>query len=486
MNNKFIIVLAALLLSFSLLSCSGGSSSYPKIVYVDNANDSGIEDGSFEHPFSTIQKAIDLAHKDNTLIYIRKGNGPYFVEEGILVDIADTKNLILWGSGYNKGFPGIADTAGYPILQSSTLGRERPLYIRDSENITIIGLDLRGGQQNVIYAAGAKSLTIKHCIISGAEIPDGEIWTRTSGILIYAFGSGDISSDITITDNIFFDNDTGGINLSVFGNPTYGYESTIENVLIARNTFYQTQDAEYRMFLPIICEIWCGLMQNVVIEENDMNNFGDRSDWSPAGVFFLQRLTENPLSKNIAIRNNRIANSASDSDGIWVEVRSGKVEDLTITGNHISNTGKGITLMAPGAGPEPGAGGGRIEGAVVAGNVITNSQHSRLAGLLLVALEDGFLSAKVSRNVVQDGLGYGVWLDRDVDATLIADLGGGPLGAIGFNAFVNNQLGELGIEDDNVGPQSAKYNWWGQANDPGSLIQGDIDYTPWLIVNPNY
>jgi hypothetical protein len=95
------------------------------------------------------------------------------------------------------------------------------------------------------------------------------------------------------------------------------------------------------------------------------------------------------------------------------------------------------------------------------------------------------LSANVSRNIIKDGLGYGVWLDRDIDATLSVDLGGGALQSEGYNSIYNNQLGGIGVEDQNVGPQTAKHNWWGQADDPGSLIEGDINYTPWLTEDPN-
>ena len=228
-NNKLILALATFLIASSFISCSsdsssGDSSSEQKIVYVDNSNTSGFEDGSYEHPYSTIQKAIDSSsenNKDNTLVYIRKGNKPYSVEEGSLVDLDGTKNLTLWGSGYNEGFPGIPAT-GYPVLQSSNLKNERPIYLKDVENITIIGLDLRGGEQNVVYAGGARKLTIKHCIVSGAE--PAPVWNKTSGILIYSFGGGDKSSDIAITDNTFYDNHTGGINVSVFGDAEYGFE----------------------------------------------------------------------------------------------------------------------------------------------------------------------------------------------------------------------------------------------------------------------
>jgi len=105
--------------------------------------------------------------------------------------------------------------------------------------------------------------------------------------------------------------------------------------------------------------------------------------------------------------------------------------------------------------------------------------------LLLVSLADGSLSANVSKNIIKDGQGYGIWLDCDDEATLSADLGGGVLQSEGFNSIYNNMLGGIGIEDAGVGHQTAKYNWWGQADDPASLIEGDIDYIPWLTENPN-
>jgi len=74
---------------------------------------------------------------------------------------------------------------------------------------------------------------------------------------------------------------------------------------------------------------------------------------------------------------------------------------------------------------------------------------------------------------------------RDVEATLIADLGDGTLGSAGYNSIADNQLGAVGIADELVGLQFARYNWWGQADDPGSLIQGEIEYTPWLTEAPN-
>lgn len=486
MRKSYSFFIATLAISMLLTACSKDTPVEPlpeQIVYVDNSNATGVENGSYEHPYATIQKAIENAKGEHRIIYIRAGNKPYQMDDGFLIDLISEKNITIWGSGYNVGFPGRA-SSGYPVLQSSPL-HQRPVYIRDCENITLIGLDLRGGEQNVIYAAGSKKLTIKHCKISGAE--QAPVWTSTSGILIYSFGDGDTSSEITITDNLIFDNHTCGINLSNFGDTTkssLSLEATIENVLIARNKIYQTQSAEYPMHLPILCESWCGTVQNIVIEDNEIYEFGEGTPWTPAGILFLQRQTTHPNTKNITIRNNKISKSASDAQGICILTHTGKVSNIMISGNTISDLGIGIILVTPGPAAGEIEGGGSIEAAVISGNTITNCMHPTFGGLLFASVEDGSLSVKVFRNTISNGFGYGIFLDREETAYLNVDLGGGSLQSEGNNSIFGNAKGGLGVEDNIVGKQSAKFNWWGQADDPASLIEGDIDYIPWLTTKP--
>lgn len=488
MTRLFIaLCLKLLVISLFLTSCSKETPLEPsptqEIVYVDNSNATGIEDGTHEHPYSTIQKAIENAKAEHNIVYIRMGNKPYQMDDGFLIDLISVKNFTIWGSGYNEGFPG-KPSSGYPILQSSPL-RQRPVYLKNVENVTLIGLDLRGGEQNVVYASEAKKLTIKHCKISGAM--PAAVWTKTSGILIYSFGDGAVSSDITITDNIIFNNYTCGINLSNFGDTTKGltsFEAKIENVLIARNKLYQTLDSDYPMNLPIVCESWCGLVQNITIENNEIYEFGEQSPYTPAGIFFLQRLTPHPISKNITISNNKISKSANDAQAISFHTHSGKVINLNISGNEISEVGSGIVLLTPGAGKGEIFGAGEINEAVISGNTIINSLHPNLGGMLFVSLNDGILSAKVYRNSITNSLGYGIWLDGESTAKLTADLGGGTLQSEGYNSIFNNTKGGIGVKNANVGKQFAKYNWWGSSDDPAVLIEGDIEYIPWLTTKP--
>ncbi len=474
--------LVSLMITLFLTSCTTH-----EIIYVDNSNTTGIEDGSYEHPYTSIPTAIEKATHDPNIniVYIRMGSEPYRLDKGILIDLVSTKNLTIWGSGYNEGFPG-RPASGYPVLKSSRLLEERPIYLKDVENVTIIGLDIRGGEQNVIYAAGSKNLTIKHNKISGAV--SARVWSKTSGILIYGFGDGDESSDITITDNIIYDNTSCGINLSNFGDVNQDgditQESTIKNVLIARNTFYQTQQAEHTMDLPIVVETWCGIVQNITIEDNFISNFSARANFLAAGIYFEQRMTPTPLTKDITIRNNKISNSDNDSRGIVFYVHTGKMSNINISGNTVSDVGNGIFLFTPGAAEGEAIGGGVIDGAVITENTIKNSLDLIFGGLMLVSLENGSLSAQVSRNTIIDGNGYGIWLGREATAELTADLGGGALQSVGYNAIYNNANGGIGIEDADVGLQRAMHNWWGQADDPASLIEGDIDYIPWLTTKP--
>ena len=73
--------------------------------------------------------------------------------------------------------------------------------------------------------------------------------------------------------------------------------------------------------------------------------------------------------------------------------------------------------------------------------------------------------------------------EHEDTSILIADLGGGALQAEGCNSIYDNQSG--GVTNQGNIKQIAEYNWWGQADDPAALIDGDIDYTPWLTSDPN-
>jgi len=446
---------------------------------VDNSNTTGIEDGSYDNPYNTIKEGIDNATGDKW-IYIREGSQAYQLNNGYLIDLIGEKDLTIWGSGYNGGFNGITAT-GYPVLKSSADLNERPVHLDDTENIIIMGLDLRGGDQAVVYATGSINLTIDHCIIS--ENKQMPAW-GTGGIYIYSFGN-DRSAGITITNNTFHDNEMNALSIVAFGDDHFSQYPVIENVYVAGNTFSpNSEGADYETLYPINLYINCGRMSNITIENNNIVGFGSLDSFlDPAAILFKQELTPDPLSQNIIIRNNNITNTIDRGDGIWVEVRSGNSNGLIVSGNNILNVGRGLTLITPGASGEPGSGAGAINSATVSGNTIQNSFHPSHAGLMLISLNDGTLSASVSKNITRNGEAYGVLLDCDSTAELTADLGGGDLESEGYNSIYGNELG--GITNEGDGEQTAKYNWWGQADDPASLINGNVDYTPWLTSDPN-
>jgi hypothetical protein len=460
------------------------------LTYVDNSNATGIEDGTYEHPYTAIQDGVDNAFGDKW-VYIREGDRAYRLEEGCLMNLDGYDTLTIWGSGYDGGFKGITAT-GHPVLQSSELGNERPVALSDTENITLMGLDLRGGEGAVVYAAAPKDLIISHCIISEAQSFDGSFY-MTGGIVVYTWWDtvhgADRSSGITITDNIFYDNRESGISIANFGaEGDPGDDPPItEDVLIARNTFLpDTQGSTTPTDYPISVESWQGITRDFVIEDNNILDLGKEFISPPTGITFYQRNSQTASSENIIIRNNNISSSVSDAEGILVEVRSGSLDNLVVSGNTVSEVGRGILLLTPGAAGDPGEAGGIITNAIVSGNTITNSLDATFGGLLFASLENGSLSVEASNNIIKNGEGYGVWLDCGDDATLVADLGGGILQSEGYNSIYDNELGGIGVFDvGDVGVQTAKYNWWGQADDPGALIEGDIDYTPWLTSDPN-
>ena len=102
------------------------------MTYVDNSNTTGIEDGSYEHPYTKVQDGVDNATGDKW-VYVRKGSGNY--NEGVNLK----SGITLWGSGYDGGFKGVSAT-GYPVIDGEE-NVNRPINILNANNVKVMGLE---------------------------------------------------------------------------------------------------------------------------------------------------------------------------------------------------------------------------------------------------------------------------------------------------------------------------------------------------------
>ena len=409
------------------------------MIYVDNSN-TGTEDGSYENPYNTIQEGIDNAFGDKW-VYVREGSGSYI--EG--VDL--TSGITLWGSGYNGGFNGIT-APGYPVVDGSVSGRA--IHIQDVDNCKIMGVHAQSGI-GVIYIQNSTNITINNSIITDNEKDFAGIYLITAPLI----------TDITITDNTFSNNEQNSIYIRT---PIMSPEDQYcRDVTISGNTFSNDQHAIH------IENADSGIFSNINITGNTITDSNHMS-------IYYYSWPQAISNDGITITNNTITDGLNKA--IWFSIDGSEFTNLTISNNTISDCQMGIGVVVDE--------GGSLTGGVLSGNTITDNSAG---GLVLNSQgsdsDPSSLSCKVSRNIIANNVGYGIEMDSaSLQNTLIADLGGGILGSEGYNSIYGNTIDAYagGAGDPSI---KAENNWWGQADDPASLIDGDVDYTPWLTSDPN-
>ncbi len=423
------------------------------LTYVDNSNTTGIEDGTYEHPYTKIQDGVDNATGDKW-VYVRQGGGDY--NEG---NIDLVENITLWGSGYNGGFKGIPVT-GYPIISDSTIN------IENKNNCNVMGLRITGenpGMTRINIVGDANNIIISNNLF--ADNP-----RISSVILIQSGGAYSTTSNITIEDNVFNvfaenvvyhihllqDADVGGV---------------FDNITIQRNTLTGA---------GIYVENLNGTVRNISIAYNDI---GDAPGY---GIYFINSFeySDPPrkakLAENIYILNNTIHNITENTNngfGVMIHAYAGEFKDFVISDNKFhSNDIGGMWLKA--------AYGGALADVAVSGNTVYNNKEYGI--LFDISDKDSVLTASVSGNVIRDN-GTGVFITRDdSDNNLVVDLGGGSMDSRGQNSFYDNLGNDVYRRTEYVPAVDAKYNWWGQASGPADgKISEAVNYEPWLTSNPN-
>jgi hypothetical protein len=128
-----------------LLSCLN----YANIIYVDDSNTSGIENGSLQYPFNTVTEGVNAAINGDT-VYIFSGT--YFVEETFPILLKAGLTLI----GENRDFTVIQDS-----LELSVSSEPEPVSIN---NLTFDRIKI---SRRTPGSVPLLPNTIKNCIITG-------------------------------------------------------------------------------------------------------------------------------------------------------------------------------------------------------------------------------------------------------------------------------------------------------------------------------
>ncbi len=413
------------------------------LTYVDNSNTTGVEDGTQDNPYNTIQEGVANVIGDKW-VYINQGNSNY--AEYVTL----SEGVTIWGSGYDGGFNGVS-ASGYPVVDGGGLGQA--FTVSDVDNCTVMGVRAQNSINGVILMRNTNSTAVHHCVLQGNLSQGGAINVQA--------GINETITEASITDNIFLNNAASSVNVSTIG---YTTTALIDTITISRNTFSE--------LTPVCIGVYNlnGTVQNVTIEGNTMSGF------TSAGILFDSKNSV-VLSQNIAVRNNRVMGSGSN--GIWIQTDGGAIDDIAVTGNTVSSASTGgVGLIANGSSVWGSA---IITNAKVSGNIINNGAS---AGLVLACYKNGSsLDCEVRNNTITDNDEYGVLVDiNSEDVTLTLDMGTET--SAGCNSIYNNANADV-FSDADTHVVDAVYNWWGQTDDPSSQITGSVNYTPWLTSDSN-
>lgn len=136
------------------------------IIYVDDSNTSGIEDGSMAHPYNTIQEGVDAAQEDNTVLVDDSGNA--YEEQ---VDMKS--NIIVQSSNWDD-----SDGTGRAFIDGPEEAETHSVYFNSVENATLEGFRIgfagawpfgfpeRDGT-HMIEIDGGADITIRDCLFTG-------------------------------------------------------------------------------------------------------------------------------------------------------------------------------------------------------------------------------------------------------------------------------------------------------------------------------
>jgi hypothetical protein len=182
------------------------------LVYVNNSNTTGVEDGSKEHPYNTIQEGVNNVSGDKW-VYVFAGSGNY--NESVTL----SNSVTLWGAGYNGGFNGIQTTTS-PVISGTGLAD----CITLADNTKVMGFKIQegGAAFNEIIANNKSNITIQNntltqssggiCIIDGSNIIiKNNALSFINGGIVIVNGNANNSNYILENNTVSFSTVTAGV-----------------------------------------------------------------------------------------------------------------------------------------------------------------------------------------------------------------------------------------------------------------------------------
>lgn len=345
-------------------SGGSGSQTVQDLIYVNNVtgSDSGL--GTRLSPYKTITEGVAAA-VGGKWVYV-EGQGASNYTGGLTL----TNSVVLWGSGYNGGFYGLAVSGAYPVINGGANG------ITLANNNTVMGFTIQGATSNgIIFQDGTTlSGTIKYNYFTGYGIYLGSNtgamsnFTISNNVFTGTGGQIDLSDNVGTMTNFTISNNTitpgnagsDAINLEYNGNNGENPDATMSNFTISNNVITGGDH-------PINLYGNSGILNNFTIFNNTITNAGDGINLSYNSYYGIGTMTGFTISNNILTGNLGSGIDLSDN-GYY---GTGQMTDFTISNNTITGSHQdGINMSDNGY-----HGTGTMTDITISYNTLTNNTY---------------------------------------------------------------------------------------------------------------
>ncbi len=309
--------------------------------------------------YTNVQSALDAANPGDV---IQIAAGVYtgtVLRAGLWQMAYITQSLTLRG-GYNADF-----TAWDPALYTTTLDAEstgRVVYAKGTISVTLEGLRLVNGYHSAsgagVYAENVTLHVLSSTIGHNRVNPN---FSGNYGVGLYIAGG-----TLTMQNSVVQENEPNpGGDYSHDGGGLYAHQSVVEIL-----------DSQF--------------LSNTVAFEGDSCGTG--------GAIRLENCTS--LLQRVTFRNNIATNCNSGGGGIWTRIGALRLLDSTFEGN---TNGGAVVHTA---------------GALIAGNTFTGNAGN---GLVVSSWGEPVVNITVTRNLVQNNTGYGLWVPVRAISIIVED-----------------------------------------------------------------
>lgn len=406
-------------ISIMLIVFHSSSFSQPgTIIYVDDDNTSGVEDGSLQHPFNTVEEGIDAAYISDTVFIL---NGDYalnqYLKDGLIIQGEDSSATIIHGGFSNSDIS----------MQNYT----------EVSNLTCDGIYLSMGD-------GCASIKVKGCHINSAGFSSGSGYhfIIENCTIDGAIGNASGICHLSIRNNYFLDGFISDSGQAPENDEAHVVEGNVIN---------------YSSYEPMVRAAIEASTQQITIRDNTIDVTGGAS-----GIIVASGSPTNIIGNQITIHDWTISGNTT---GITTSSGIGLVTGNQINGGKIGYHSSGAASLFENNTVKNCHHGFMSSGA----EEVKNNEFSNCSGHGVILYG---VKGPVSNNNIHHNDSAGIFMIYP------CDLGGGEYNGIGKNIIRSNAYFDLFIAYQQTAYDTifARNNYWDH-NTLAGVLSNDINCT---------